>query len=493
MKKLRLLGLVGPALLLVPVVACEDSSSSPAAAFTFEAGPGFEAGPPAEGGPLTDAGAVDGADVFVPPAPKGVTVTVIDSSLPKANVRVISQDAKGAVIGDAKTDATGKLTLATAPSMVTVLATSNSRPTPVTFFAVTDGDNLAVRIPPSVAVDQAPVGHYSVSFTPAMQGASIHASVFVGNGCSNSTLDTTAPVLVDLFSSCIVAANAVLGDGSNTDGNRDGFAFKKSVAAPAANATSNVLLPAWTTPGATTLVATHVPAASISNTGSLFMIANGAAFPATASGNSGPIDGAGQSFQTATGFADAYQSFVRTVDDVANFRVESSFIRREATAAPASVTLPAFDFTNALPYITNVTSDFDTVSAARPIIKVTSDSPLTGVDAGVVVLGWTNNSQVPAVWTFVLPASSAATFEAPALPVDTEAQTFTPFGASSVSQAVFFEATQLPSYQQAKAIPIVPMATFGLLDEAVPLPADGTVRLTSWSPAPPPPPPPPVP
>ena len=485
MRQLRLLALLSPAILLVPVVACEDSSSSPATPFTFEAGPGFEAGPPAEAGPLPDAGGVDAADVFVPPTPKGVTVTVIDNSLPKANVRVISQDATGAVVGDAKTDATGKLTIATVPSSVTVLATSNTSPTPVTFFAVAEGDTLVVRIPPPVAVEQAPVGHYLVTFTPAaLQGQSTQAVVTAGGGCSNSTGDTTATLLVDLFPSCIAASNAILGDGANVDGTRDGFAFKKGVAAPAANATSNVTLPAWTAPGATTLTASHLPSGYLSVDATLYMIANGASFGTGVAPGSDQINSvAGRTFQTATGFADAYQSFVHTVDDTGG-QVESSIIRRETAPATASTTLPDFDFTNALPYIT--AAAVDTTTAARPIVTLTSDAPLTAVDGGIVVVTSLNGSENAVTWTFVVPASAAASFKVPALPTDAEAITFTPAFTSKVDHAAFFEATQIPSYKETKLIPIVPGASLDLLDASVPLPINGTVRLTTWAPQPPP-------
>lgn len=487
MRQLRLLALLGPALLLiVPVVACEDSSSS-SPQFTFEAGPGFEAGPPAEAGPIPDGGEVDAADVFVPPAPKGVHVTVIDGVLPKADVRVISQDATGAVIAEAKTDATGKLTIATAPSMVTVLVTSNSAPTPVSYLGVADGDNLLVRLPPSLASQPSPVGQYTVSFTPGVQGQSLNATVFVGgsNGCTGSSNDTmTTPAGVTLFSTCLGAANAILAVGMNGSSIVDGFAFKKGVAPPASpQVPVAVDLPAWTAPGATTLTATNLPSVAAATLGNLYMIANGASFSAgTGAGSfAGGLNG-GLTFATATGFAEAYQSVVHSTDDAAA-RVDTAFIRREATAAPASVTLPNFDFTNALPYITAAAVDVTT--AARPIVTLTSDKPLTAADGGVVVLTWSTASAtapVTATWTFVVPASAAATFKAPALPVDTDALTFTPTGPVNVERAAFFEATQLPGYKETKSLPIVPRATPDLLDTQLPLPVDGTVRLTTWAP-----------
>jgi hypothetical protein len=484
MRQLRLFALFTsavPALLLVPVVACEDSSSGSSAPFTFEAGPGFEAGPPPEAGPLpADDAGVDAADVFVPPAPKGVTVTVFDSLLPKANVRVISHDATGGVIGDTKTDATGKVTIAAAPSMVTVLATRFGSPSPVTFFAVADGDNLSVQIPP-IPPDVAATQHYSVTFTPGIQGQSTQAQVYVGgNSCGNSTGDTSTPLLVDVYPECLRATNAILGDGSNSDGTRDGYSFLKNVAAPAANSTSNVTLSAWAAPGTVTLKATNLPGGSISNTGELWMIANGASFIAPSlPGNSG-IGGAGVAFQTATGFADAYQSYVNTVDDESG-RVESSIVRREAVPVGANATLPDVDFTNALPYIT--ATSISTL-AGRPTVTLTSDQPLTGTDGGVVVLSALNSSENDVAWTFVLPASAAAMFKAPALPTDPDAITFTPSGNADIDSVAFFEATQIPSYKETKLIPVVPRVTLGLLDPSTPLPINGTVRITTWAPQP---------
>ncbi len=482
MRQLRLLALLGPALLLLPAVACEDpSSTSPQ--FTFEAGPGFEAGPPAEGGPIPDGGDIEAADVIVPPVPKGVSVTVTDNLVPKANVRVISQDATGAVISEGKTDATGKLKLATAPSIVTVLATSNSAPTPVSFFAVADGDDLVVRIPSLVIAEQSPTGQYTFTFTAGMQGQSPNATVYVGNGCAGGTADTSMPYTFSVYPRCLTAANAVLADGS-TAGIRDGFTFKKGVAAPPnPNVPLMVTLPVWTTPGKTTLTATNLPSGYLSVDARLYMIANGAAFPASDDPRSGTIaGGTGETFATATGFADAYQSFVHTVDDTVG-RVESSILRRESTTAPDTVTLPNFDFTSALP--NNPAAAVDTTTAARPIVKLTSDKPLTAVDGGLVVLSWSTASvtaPITGTWTFVVPASAAATFKAPALPGDSDALTFTPTGPVSVDRATFFEATQLPGYKETKAIPISPRFTFDLLDDSVPLPVNGTVRVTTWSP-----------
>jgi hypothetical protein len=476
MRQLRLLALLAPALLLLPVVACEDSSSSPAAAFTFEAGPGFEAGPPAEAGPLPDGGGADAdVDAFVPPVvPKGVSVTVVDALLVgKANVRVISHDATGAVIGDQKTDATGKLTIATAPSAVTVLTTTGSSVTPVTYFAVADGDKLVVRLQSGVLVDPSPVGQYSVTFTPPAVAPVPTATVVVGNGCGGSSPDTSMPLVVALYPSCIGAANAVLASGFDVNGGFAGFAFKKGVAKPAASATDPVTLPGWAAAGQTTLDAVNRPAGANSLSGSLYMIANGAAFQANGSGALG--DG-GQSYATATGFAEAYQSFVRA-GSFAMGASDTAIVRRSATTAPASLALPNIDMAAALPFIT--ATAVDSTTPARPSVTITSGA-LTAADGGFASITWLDATDSLGTWTFVLPASATATFKVPALPADAAA--FAPLAPTNVQSVVFVEATQIPSYTEIKALPVTPRAQTGIVDGSIPLPIDGTARITTWGP-----------
>jgi hypothetical protein len=311
------------------------------------------------------------------------------------------------------------------------------------------------------------------------------AFVVAGNGCGGNGSDSSAPILVDLYPYCVGATNAILADGQDGNGGRVGFAFKKGVLTPAAPTPAvDVMLGAWTAPGTTTLTASHTPSGAASDSGSLYMIANGESFPAA--DLLGSLTGGGQSFATATGFAEAYQSIIRSRDDVSD-QVESSFIRRETTAAPATATLADFDFTNSLPYITG--TSVDTTTAARPIVNLTIDvdKPIAVADGGVVVVTWITGgvtAQTTATWTFVVPASSAATFKAPALPTDVDALTFTPTGAVNVDRAAFFEATQLPSYKEAKLIPITPRATPDLISGSIALPINGTVRFTSWAPRP---------
>lgn len=475
MRKLRLLALLAPALLLP--AACEDSSSSSGGiTFNPEAGPGFEGGPVSEAGPLPEAG----PDGFVPPAPpKGVTVTVTEGLTPKKDVRVISHDATGAVTGDVKTDATGKVTLATAPSMVTVLASrgfNGTSPTPVTFAAVADGDTLVVAAPPSIASEPPTIGGYAVTLTssPVVANA-FFFDLVSGAGCSTSGQNIAGPYTIPLYADCVLAQNAVLVTAS-ASGFVQGFAFAKNVAKPALNATTNVGPLAFTAPGTTKITATNVPANTYSEA-QLYGAANGAAY--RFGSRSGFLSEGGIDVSTPTGFSEAYQARVAVRSAVLGPEKTRAFVRREPTTAPATSTL-AFDFATALPSITDVT--LTKATPARPDVTFTSEAALTTADGAVAVLSWfPQASESTGQWTFVVPPSTT-TFKAPALPAD--AASFAPTANVEVDSLTFFEATLLPGYKELKTLPVTPSFGVTLRDEALLLPATGTVRTSSWEPAP---------
>lgn len=466
MRQLRLLALLVPVLLLP--AACEDSSSSSGGTFNPEGGAEFEAGPPAEAGPLPEAGA-DTA----PPTPKGVTVSVLDALAPKKDVRVITHDAAGAITADLKTDATGKVTLATAPSMVTVLTTRGSDIaatfTPVTFMSVADGDNLVVDASDPDALAAIDRGKFNVSFGAPFAGATTYA-VEAGASCTGSTVTPASPLLVDLYSYCVTAQNAVLVRA--TDGVKDlAYGFKKNVAAPAANGTAPVGPVDFVIKGATTQTVTNLPAEA-SPSVQLFSIANGAAF--YANDRTGTLEGTGVTFSTATGFAEAYQVALEASDYENGGTRTKSFVRRTATTAPAAEALPPIDFATALPYVTGVT--IAKAVPARADVSLTSAAPLTSADGAVAEVYWYVGGESSARWTFVLPPTTT-TFKLPALPAD--AASFIPTEAVDITELTFVEATQIPGYKELKALPIA-AGGLRLIEGSTPLPAAGTVRVSRW-------------
>jgi hypothetical protein len=471
MRDLRLLAFVAPVFFLP--LACEDSSgSSSGATFNPEAGT-FEAGPSPEAGPLPEAG-TDSS----PPAPLGVTVTVTDDALPKSNVRVILQDAAGLVTGEKATDATGKVTLPTAPSMVTVLVAHGTgigaTVSPVSFVGVADGDKLVVAATADVVVDPPILGSYSVSFVSGAFSANASPfNVTTGGGCFGNSQIVDTPAPVSLSASCLFSKNALLVE-SLTAGVLTGFGFVKDVGKPPAAGVLSVGPVAFAAPGTTTLAATNVPATNVYVSQSLYAIANGATFPMSYA--SATVDGSGRIYQTPTGFAEAYQSEISFEETNASSTSTRSFVRREPV--PAGNVLTSVDYASALPRITDVPLTMAT--AARPEIVVTSAAPLGTADGGVATFHWSNPvTQTTGSWTVVFPASTT-TIKLPALPAD--AATFEPAGDVAIDELVFLEATQLPGYKELKLLPIQPNFGVALVDARTALPLAGTVRVSRWVP-----------
>ena len=420
-----------------------------------------------EAGPQPEAG----ADVVVP-ATKGVTVTVLDNLAPKKDVRVITHDATGAVLADLKTDAAGKVTLAAAPSMITVLSVRGSdvAPTfaPITYVGVADGDALLVDTTDPDATTQR--GKLSVSFGTPYAGATSYA-VEVGRDCVWSTTTPAEPLLVNLFSNCVAAQNAVLVRAS--DGTSDlAYGFAKNQAASVANGTLQVGPINFTVKGATTQKATNLPVdAAVS--AQLHSIANGAAF--YTNDRTGSLEGAGLSFSTATGFAEAYQVSVEASRYANGGTRTKSFVQRTATAAPATEVLPAIDFATALPYVTDVT--FAKAVPARAEVAITSEAPLTTADGAVAEIVWYAGGESDARWTFVLPPTTTA-FKLPAIPAD--AASFIPTAGAVLTRITFVEASQVPGYKELKALP-VSMDGLRMVQAGTTLPTAGTLRASGWT------------
>ncbi|MBX3188095.1 MAG: hypothetical protein KF819_13820 [Labilithrix sp.] len=466
MRHLRFLALAAPVVIL-PLVACEDDGGGSSGVFevpetgTFEAGPVPEAGPPSEAAP----------DVVVP---SGVTVTVLDGTTPKADVRVLFHDTTGAITGDQKTNATGRVVAATAPAMVTVLTLAPAQfgtgPSPVTYVGVADGDNLVVKLPRFE--NEVPAeGSYTVSLAAPFDGA---IGYYVNAGtCGASVGDPAQPTVVPLYPYCVGATNAVLVSAEG-EVNTLAFAFAKNVAKPVGATNVNVGPLTFAARGTATITATNLPA-NTSRSTSFNALANGVAF-STGSGI-GLLNESGVAYPHAIGFADAIQTSVAAAEfsegPGGSTRV---IVRREATPAGANPTF-AYDLATLLPALTGVTVSQATPS--RPDVTWTSASALTGADAGAIELSWSLGGQgaASARWTFIVPPGTT-TIKVPAVPAD--APDFVP----SEAQVRFFgfvESTLLPNYAAVKALPIDPVSGGPIRELAdMPLPANGTVRLTTW-------------
>jgi hypothetical protein len=467
MKNHHALALLAPVLLLA--AACE-TSSSPAANAVPEAGPGFETDsstPPVQ---LPEGGA-DGP--VTPPPLQGVTVTVTQDGTGKADVRVLGHDAAGTLNGDKKTDATGKVSFALAPSMITVLFGASPNVSPVTFMAVADGDKLSVVAKtPSAVGNQIPYAQRTASFTAdPVTTKGNNFLVTVGGSCTGNGPLVDVPVTVDLFPSCLGPKNSLLTAVTN-NGTLTAYGFAKDLVI-AAGSKGNVGPLTFAPPGTTTLTATNVPPQTGAFT-QLTAIANDAGFDVQ--NRSGTLDAGGVAFSTATGFAEAYQPAVSIASFTATATAFKGLVRREPTTAPATATL-SFDLSTTLPFISTAAL----VSSSRPDVTFAADAPLTTTDGGIARIRWSTSvtAAMGGEWTFVLPPTSTG-FKAPALPGDVP--DFVPAGTITLADVTYFESSSLPGYAELKALPMQPSVGLDLTDSTKPLPVAGTLKVTRWSP-----------
>ena len=441
-------------LLLVPIVAacalsaCEsDSSSGSPGTFTVEAG-SFDAA-------ASDAPAPDAE----PPKPAGVTVSVTRTGLPAAGVSVVFHDAAGAVLQVVATGADGKATsTGTAPAIASALLGGRGAVTRrhvVTWVDVKAGDVLSTID----FADPTVIAQYDVSFASFADGGPVMYSAMSGacRGAGDS------PMVLPLSRGCMKATNSVLAFATNAVGSPVAVAYKKGIAAPAADGGLGVTLDAWLTPSTLTVSVTNAPGGPIDAL--LAEFAGGATYV----GLTRTFVGGETTLPLAPGFAEALQASVRVPNATGDGGRQ--LIKRIPPGAAV-----AFDLATALPPILTGTNDKSNL--ARPIIAWTSESPLSGSDGGNITLGWSNQEQEGG-WTFIVPPS-ATSVKAPALPP--EAATWLPTSTSFTQTAgliVFADVDSVPSYdvfrKGAGQALIGPDQLTGAL-----LPQNGTLRTSTF-------------
>lgn len=453
-----------PFLAVVPLFlfayACDDGDGGGASG-AFDAGPSgsFDAGP----APTNDAAAPPPVvpDAGTPDATvaTGVLLRARRDGQPAAGVKVVFHDAAGAVVGEAQTDANGRVTRATAPSMVTVVGDALEGSTRLlTYLDVADGDVLDIELA------EGEVGSTS-SFTTTLSGTVPNAASYqvIANGfCAASDVSAAQPLVIDLFPSCTKAANTVLGAAMDVSDVPLKFAFKKGEAAPAAGQTRAVTLPAWADPSTTLVTATNLPAGVARER--FLVVADGDAY--NIGSGSGSLTGGGVTYRYAAGFADALNVAVSVAD-----KVSSRTVARRGVPSASS----AVDFSTALPKLSSVTA----TAGARPDVAWTSEGSLAAVDGGLVVLSWVKLANgeelIGSSWTFVVPGNKAS-FKAPELPAGLAGSA--PTGAVG-ADAAFVETDLVSSAAQFKAIRIPLDGPPQLLSERALLPANGSLRITS--------------
>lgn len=450
-------GLVFALPLLGLVYACEETDTGSSSG-SFDGGTGaFDAG-----ASTPDGAPPPSADAAPEAGPTGVIVNVRSNAKPLADAAVILHDATGAVIATQKTDATGRVTAAKAPAMVTVVGEVNGEKALLTYLGVAEGDVLNVEVG-ALGGEQAPVGSYAVSFTAPAPPSPVAYSVYVNGDCQNGNEGSPSLLTVDLYPSCLRQNNVLYGVVQNGEGVNSHFTFKKGEAPPAANASRAVTLPQWAPAQTTTVTAANVGARVDARVG-FVAIADGAPFEV----ESAVTVGSGATFRWGQGFPDALSArlVARNLDGADG----ALMVKR---VAPGNAI--AFDLATGLPAITKVES----TGTPRPDVKVTASASLGGSDGGIVSLIWSKtvgNDLNQYRWSFVVPPD-ATTFKAPALP-DTLADLAPP--ANVVVGAGFFEADVVPGYAQTRALVLPLGGVPPVLDTyaTAPLPANGTLRAS---------------
>lgn len=435
-------------------LACDDGSTS-------------SAPPVPDAGLELDAGG-GSPDADVPDAPPAtdVTVTVRASGAAAAGVRVLSQDADGAVLAESPTDASGVVRFETAPNMITVVTTSEAGPRFVTYLGVAGGDRLVVDAA-AVSDDVVSFATYQVSIAAPFAGATGY-SAHTGE-CSGYA--TGGPISLPLYRECVRSTNAVL---VIAEGGEEaiGFGFAKNLATPADDADVNVGPVTLTAPGSFGLQVNGVTQADAP---SIYVSALAHDAPFTLPTSTGSVE-SGLTYAVPTGFAEAYRVLVSRSE-------AGQELRAIAARVPGSASSTTLDFATVLPRITS--DAVDTTTPHRPQVTIGVDGSVADVDVGIVGLAWLTDEvdEASARWTFMLPPGTT-TFRAPALPADLAA--LAPQAASTVIVVSgFVEATQLPSYAAAKALAVDPSEPALLLDRVgTALPTDGTARLTVRRPQP---------
>ena len=468
----RAIVLASPFVAALALFACEDSGSGGGTGgFTTEAGT-FEAGPPSEGGAVKD-GALD-----APVAPKSVTVGVVRGLGPAVGATVVFHDAAGAVLESKVTGADGRATSSdgVAPAQASLLLGAGGNRHVITWTAVEPGDVLLARdddngIDPGGSFNVVTQGNFA-------DGGAVTLTASVGD-CTGFSPSSPIPVFVG--SSCTRPTAAVLARAFGPVGNNSVLAYafaKGKPPVPTDAGVGSVAVGPWL--GATSVKVTpkNLPSQS-SASAVLYEIADGLGI-LNETGSVTRIDPA-TTYLVAPGFADAYQAGGRMSPNSALGSVVT-IARRSAPAATNDI-----DFTGAPPAIDSAT--LDTTTIARPSAAWTTlgGASLATMDGGAIVVSWYDQRESSGTWTFVVPPGSKSV-KAPAMP--NTAEPWLPHGANDAGAAVTFqdpmvifaEADILPGYADfRKGIGLVIPLTDGYQPDArAILPANGTIKLTSY-------------
>lgn len=460
-----------PALL---VAACEEDPPFPSPLNpSFDSGiPDFDAGPVPVDADVPDA--PDASDASDAAVAQGVSILVIDEGAPVEGVLVLFHDEDGALTGEARTDATGKVKVEDAPSQVTVVLDGSDFSADLgarlfTYTHVEDGDALVVDATKQY-VEGTTQGKLRVTLPGLLGGASYYQAHAAPCSAYGSP---AAPFEIRLEHRCLRSPSTVLAAAMDEDGMPLGYAFEKGIVPPMPapsdpQAVDVILDGSWSLPDTVELTAPNVEPDSLSAIGVL-AISEGAAFPAAGtplSSQDGPW-----SFFVPAGFAEALQVY-RGSEGV-GFS-DLWLLRRTPPASSVSL-----DFSQALPRITSVDM---TGTTGQYEVSWTTEAPVTAIDGAVVTI--MSSVEVSSVgsdirtWTIMVPPGTTSV-RTPELPASVAA-----LAPSGVMQQLIslVEADMLSGYSALKALPMRLSRRSGTpIEPHEPLPGNGTVRFSTWN------------
>jgi hypothetical protein len=495
---------VGIACLPLLVPACFSSSSTDDTATMplDSGGEGVDATEPQMDAtmppPPMEAGALEASplDVVEPTpdvtvAPTTVTVVVVNDLGPEPGVPVVFQDANGAVVESAVTDASGKATAtAVAGSQVTGAFGSGVNLQLVTIEDVAPGDVLTMY-------DASRTTNTLVdldSLPDAAPPSGTDSYILNIGPCNANFPAALLPVELNLSPDCMhrgtfpVLVQAM----DSTTSTEVGYAFQTgNVLATDGGGTHFSLSGAWSPPGPTQTINVSNASAALSGTAAFSEIADGVPVGKPVFFTPDADGGATLTFQTHPGYPTAVQSEANQGTSRAGGGVLSAIATRGAPTSDGGVT--SFDLSSLLPLIDAAT--LDTSQPAQPVVSWTTEAgSLASANGTIVNFTWYQpddaGNSVQAGWTILAPPS-ATNVKAPALPP--LLSSWVPLAGASFSTPPVVIVVQgsgslVPDYAhlraQFSALPTQSSVLYNDLsmDPVIPpLPVDGTAKLTAFT------------
>lgn len=434
---------------------------------------------------IPDGGLPDVAqpDASVDAGPLPVKVLVLRGGLPEPNVSVVFQDASGGVVETKTTAADGTASrLVDAGTMVTVALGGGAQRRLLTVLGVKPGDVLT-------AIDD-PVEAFRFDAVTAAVPANppTSASTFQSHAGACTSLQTqTGPTSFNVSPpSCEQHGKfPVLTLALDSASLPVGFAFKKGNTLAVDGGTTQVTgLSAWAMPGTVALTATNASASNV------FLgyteIADGVPY-STATQGPAVAGTLARTFATYPGYADAVQlsaGQTALVGTRGAFTANTSIAKRSTPPAAATASI---DLAQLLPAFTDLVDDL--TDAARPAETLSFATAPTGADGLVVQMAWSVNTDSGlqfGQWIVVAPPTTTVV-KAPALPPSLAAWAPNASSTFDMPSALLLDSDALAGYDALRPVAAsfpAPNAFAPTIVLVPPLPVNGTVRISSITPAP---------